>query len=195
MNRLLAAASFLVGFAVGPVWPQQEGGNPAGATPGTQSASGLPALNQPNLADRNFARAAAAAGLAEVELGRLAQHKGQSSDVRAFGQRMVDDHSTANDQLEKIAAAANIPLPHAPSPEDKAMREKLDNAQGSAFDRDYLGGQVSAHQQAVQLFEYEIGAGQHAQLKHFASQALPVLMQHLEMAKNIDTQLTGTAGR
>ena len=47
----------------------------------------------------------------------------------------------------------------------------------------------------VQLFEYEIGSGQDSQLKNFASQTLPVLMAHLEMAQNIEARLTGAAER
>jgi putative membrane protein len=194
MERLLGTASLLAAFAVSPVWAQQQG-NPAGATPGTETRSGLPASNQPNVADRNFARAAAAGGLAEVELGQLANQKGKSSEARQFGQRMVDDHSKANTELKELAASANIPLPNAPDAENQAMRERLDKAQGNAFDRDYIRGQITAHQESVQLFEYEIGSGQDSRLKAFASQVLPVLFQHLEMAQNIDTQLTGAAAR
>jgi putative membrane protein len=194
MKRLLVAASYLAAFAVAPASAQQQG-NPAGATPGTQSRSGLPASNQPNVADRNFARAAAAGGLAEVELGRLADHNGQSPEARQFGQRMVNDHSKANDQLKALAEAANIPLPNVPGPEDQAMRERLDKMQEDAFDRDYIRGQITAHQETVQLFEYEIGSGQDSQLKNFAAQTLPVLMQHLEMAQNINARLTGAAER
>ena len=194
MKRLFGTASLLAAFAVSPVWAQQQG-NPAGATPGTETRSGLPASNQPNVADRNFARAAASGGLAEVELGRLANQKGQSPEARQFGQRMVDDHSKANTELKELAAAANIPLPNAPDAENQAMIERLEKVQGNAFDRDYIRGQITAHQETVQLFEYEIGSGQDSQLKAFASQALPVLFQHLEMAQNIDAQLTGAAAR
>ncbi|MBV8578893.1 MAG: DUF4142 domain-containing protein [Acetobacteraceae bacterium] len=193
MKHLLATASFVAAFVgVGPVCAQEKG-NPAFAKPGTQSASGMPASNEANVTDRNFARAAAAGGLSEVELGRLADQKGQSSEARAFGQRMADDHSKANNQLKELAAAANIPLPDAPSSDDQKMREQLDRTQGDAFDRDYVRGQIAAHQQAVQLFEYEIGSGQDSQLKSFASRTLPVLMQHLEMAKDMDAHLTGAA--
>ena len=194
MKRLLAAASCIAAFAVAPAWAQQQG-NPAGAMPGTQSRSGLPAANQPNVADRNFARAAASGGLSEVELGRLADHRGQSSELRSFGQRMVDDHSQTNNQLKEVAAAANVPLPNVPGPEGQAMRERLDQMHGDAFDRDYIRGQISAHQQTVQLFEYEIGSGQDSQMKNFAAEALPILMQHLEMAQNINARLTGAAER
>ena len=130
-----------------------------------------------------------------MELGRLADHNGGSPEARQFAQRMVNDHSKANGQLKEIAAAANIPLPETPDAEDQAMRERLEKLQENAFDRDYIRGQITAHQETVQLFEYEIGSGQDAQLKNFASQMLPVLMRHLEMAQQIETQLTGAAAR
>jgi len=79
--------------------------------------------------------------------------------------------------------------------DNQAMRERLDKLRGEAFDRDYIRGQISAHQETVQLFEYEIGSGQDAQLKNFAAQTLPVLMRHLEMAQNINARLTGAAER
>ena len=49
-----------------------------------------------------------------MELGRLADHNGESPEARQFAQRMVNDHSKANGQLKELAAAANIPLPNAP---------------------------------------------------------------------------------
>lgn len=142
MKSLLTTASLIAVLTVGPVWAQQQG-NPAGMTPGMpQSGPGVPAPNQPNVPDRNFARAAAAGGLSEVELGQLAEHEGQSSAVREFGQRMVSDHSKANAQLKELAAAANIPLPNTPDAEHRSMREQLDQVHGAAFDGTYIRGQV-----------------------------------------------------
>ncbi|MBV9252330.1 MAG: DUF4142 domain-containing protein [Acetobacteraceae bacterium] len=153
----------------------------------------MPVPNQPNIADRNFARAAAVGGLSEVELGNIAEHGAQDSTVREFGQRMVSDHSKANNQLKELAAAASIPLPNTPDAEHQRTREQLQKVHGSAFDRAYIRGQVSDHQQTAQLFEYEIGSGQDPQLKGFASEVLPIALQHLEMAQNIDAHLTGAA--
>src|ERR671927_190101 len=62
-------------------------------------------------ADEKFATAAAVGGLAEVELGRLAAQKGASDEVRQFGQRMVDDHSKANQDLTQVASAKGLTLP------------------------------------------------------------------------------------
>jgi putative membrane protein len=146
------------------------------------------------VSDRNFARAAVPGGLSEVELGRLAEQQAQSPEIRAFGQRMVSDHSNANTQLTRLAGQAGIPLPNTPDAEGQSMREQLKKLHGPTFDLTYIRGQISDHQRAVQLFEYEIGAGQDEALKGFASQALPILMQHLAMAQNVNAQLTGAAG-
>jgi putative membrane protein len=61
--------------------------------------------------DRHFIRKAGEGGLAEVELGKLATEKGQSDEVKKFGQRMVDDHGKANDQLKQLASSKGVELP------------------------------------------------------------------------------------
>jgi putative membrane protein len=76
---------------------------------------------------------------------------------------------------------------------DEAAKPEV--MQGDAFDQDYIRGQITAHQETAQLVEYEIGSGQDWRLKAFASQTLPVVMQHLEMAQKIAAQLTGAASR
>ena len=105
--------------------------------PGTQSRAGAPAANQPNLADRNFAHAAAAGGLAEGSLAdwRIATVRARTRASSV--QRTVNDHSKANEQLKELAAAAQYSVPNAPGPEDEAIRERLDKMQRDAFDRNY----------------------------------------------------------
>jgi putative membrane protein len=75
-------------------------GNPAGMDPGTcESAPGVPVPGQTNVPDRLFAALAAQGGMAEVELGKLAQQKSRNDAVTAFAKRMVDDHGNSNAQL------------------------------------------------------------------------------------------------
>ena len=77
--------------------------------------------------------------------------------------------------------------------EHKAMRAQLESLSGAEFDLDYIQGQVVDHQKTVQLLEYEIGSGQDVELKSFASEILPVVLGHLEMAQNIQAELTANA--
>jgi putative membrane protein len=73
------------------------------------------------------------------------------------------------------------------------MRDQLQAMSGSDFDRTYLHGQIVEHQKTVQLLEWEINSGQDAGIKRFASETLPTVLQHLQMAQDLVTQITGQA--
>ena len=55
--------------------------------------------NAKGTADQDFVTKAAQGGLAEVELGTIAEDRASAADVKKFGQQMVDDHGKANDEL------------------------------------------------------------------------------------------------
>jgi putative membrane protein len=137
----------------------------------------------PSAADTDFAKKAAQAGMAEVAAGRMAVSKGQSESVKTFGQRMVTDHSKAGDELKTVAAKSGVALPATPSPEQKAVAEKLAKMQGPDFDKAYAKQMVSDHEEAVALFQKEASSGSDADLKAFAQKTLPTLQEHLKMAK------------
>jgi putative membrane protein len=192
--RLFATASLLALLAAAPSLAQPAPGNPAAMAPGTpQSAPGMPAPNQPNQNDRLFAAEATIGGGAEVEFGQLAEQKGGSAAVKDFARQMVADHGKANQQLAQLAQTANIPLPRGPDEEHRAMRNQLEKLSGTDFDLAYIRAQVGDHQKTAQLLEWEIGSGQDPQIKAFASQILPVVLRHLEMARAVQYQLTATA--
>jgi putative membrane protein len=156
----------------------------------TPPAGGRPAIPDPdspklNNADRNFIRDAAIGGIAEVELGKLAGSMSQSDPVQEFGRRMVEDHSKINEQLASIAKEAGATPPTAVDDEHKAIHKQLEGLSGPAFDRAYIDSQLNEHQTAVQLFEWELNAGDSARLKSFAAATLPTLFRHLEMARDI----------
>src|SRR5579885_1157926 len=111
------------------------GTNSPSATAGGGAKPGA-AKNSKKMDDM-FAKKAAEGGMAEVELGKLAADKGTSPDVKAFGQRMVDDHTKANDQLKSVASQENIALPTDINAKDKAEKDRLSKLSGAAFDRAY----------------------------------------------------------
>ncbi|MGB8985687.1 MAG: DUF4142 domain-containing protein, partial [Candidatus Sulfotelmatobacter sp.] len=88
--------------------------------------------------DKKFVREAAQGGMAEVELGKLATEKASSPEVKKFGQRMVDDHSKANDQLKEVASSQGITLPSELSAKDEMTEERLSKLSGEQFDKAYM---------------------------------------------------------
>jgi putative membrane protein len=131
----------------------QNSANTSASTTGA-SAAGASSATLSN-ADRKFAREAAQGGLAEVELGRLATQKGQSDQVKQFGQRMIDDHTKANDQLKSVAAKDNITVPTSIDAKDQALKDKLSGLSGAEFDRNYMRSMVKDHEKDISEFQKE----------------------------------------
>jgi putative membrane protein len=135
--------------------------------------------------DRRFVRGAAQGGMAEVELGKLAAEKGSTDEVKKFGQRMVDDHSKAGDQLKQIASEKGITVPQQLSAKDRALKDRLSKLSGEDFDKAYMSDMVKDHTQDVADFQRESNAGTDSDIKDFAAKTLPTLQDHLRQAKEI----------
>jgi putative membrane protein len=142
--------------------------------------------------DQRFMKEAAAGGMAEVELGQLAADKASSPDVKEFAQRMVKDHSQANDQLKQIAMQKNVTLPTSPSAKDRMTKKKLSNMSGDAFDKAYMADMVKDHKKDIAAFQKESSSGQDPDVKQFASQTLPTLKDHLKQAESVSPKLTSS---
>jgi len=143
-------------------------------------------------ADTRFAMEAAQGGLAEVELGRLATQKAESQDVKNFGQRMVDDHSKANDQLKSIASQKGITLPTDTDAKHKAEMQRLQALSGAAFDKAYMQSMSKDHHKDVAEFQKESNSGKDTEIKNFAAQTLPTLQEHMRMADEINAKVKGS---
>lgn len=137
-------------------------------------------------ADKAFVNEAASGGLAEVQLGQLAQQKASSPEIKQFGQRMVDDHSKANQELQSIAATENLALATQPGKSEQAAQQRLQQANGAPFDRAYVEHMVQDHEKDVAAFRKEAQSGQDPAVKAFAQKYLPILEQHLQMAKQLN---------
>jgi putative membrane protein len=140
-------------------------------------------------ADAKFASEAAMGGMMEVELGRVAARKGASDEVRQFGQKMVDDHSKANEDLKRVASSKSIRLPTELSPKMQAEMRKLSAMSGEKFDKEYVKMMVKDHREDVAEFQKEAGGGMDADIKSFAARTLPTLQEHLQMIQRINDKM------
>ena len=80
--------------------------------------------------DGAFFKKAAEGGIAEVELGKLAQEKSSNPSVKDYGAMMVRDHSAANDKLKSLAETKGIELPTSPSAMQMGTKAKLEVLSG-----------------------------------------------------------------
>jgi putative membrane protein len=134
-----------------------------------------------NTSDRDFMADAAAGGAFEVEASQIALRKSNDGRVRSIAQRMVDDHTKANNQLLDLAKRKGGTMPPTMSADQEKMIARLNNLQGSDFDREYLQQQDKAHRETIAKFKTEAKNGSDPDLRSFASQTLPTLEEHLRM--------------
>jgi putative membrane protein len=135
--------------------------------------------------DAAFYKKAAEGGMAEVELGKLAQQKSASQSVKEFGAMMIDDHSAANEELKSIAATKDINWPSSPSVAQKATKTKLEMLSGATFDKSYIKGMIKDHEEDIKEFQKEVDAGRDPEAKAFARSILPTLRAHLSKIQSI----------
>ena len=139
--------------------------------------------------DQDFLTKAIQAGVAEVQISELALEKSQNEQVRQFAERMVQDHTAANERLLSLAeTAGNTPLMELDQ-EHQAMLQQLSQLSGEEFDRQYMQGQVQDHEAAVRLFASE-ATQPTGPVDALAAELLPALRQHLQMAEEIRNSLT-----
>jgi putative membrane protein len=142
----------------------------------------VPALAALSSADKTFATEAAHGGLAEVQMGQLALQKASSPQVKEFAQRMVTDHTQANQDLMQLAKAENLTLPTQLDPKHKSEMDRLSAMSGNAFDAAYMQHMVQDHKKTVADFQKQAQSGSDPALKSFAQKYLPIIQQHLQMA-------------
>jgi putative membrane protein len=171
MNRLLLLA-FVFATAIA-----------AAQSPETTQPSGRDQL--PSMPDRAFMKKLAESGLAEVDAGNLAARKATAPAVKELAQRMVDDHSRANEELRALAKHGNVDLPTAPDSAHVAEAARLSKESGAHFEQDYIAGQLKDHQQTVRLLQDEISGASSPAVERFAQRTLPVVSQHLAMVEKL----------
>ncbi len=139
--------------------------------------------------DETFLKKAADGNMAEVQLGQLAQKNASSDSVKQFGQRMVTDHSKMLDDIKNLAASKGVTLPSSPATKIKAAYNRLASKAGAEFDKDYITTMVKDHNEDIAEFRKEAESGMDPDVKALASQALPILQEHLRMAQDCAKQL------
>jgi putative membrane protein len=135
--------------------------------------------------DLEFVLKATAGGMAEINLGQIAQGRAGSERVRAFAQRMMADHGKANDALAELATARGTAPPNEPPADVRSVAQAMESYEGEDFDQVYVIEQVGAHAVAVALFRH---AAEHAaapELRAFASEHLPVIEGHYQEAQSL----------
>ena len=180
MLALGLAAALMAGTAYAQT-SQPSGANPANQNAATANQAGAQKASK---ADQAFLKDAIQGDLSEVKAGQLAQEKGQSQDVKSFGQMLQQDHSQNLQQAQQLAQQSGVTPPTEPNAKQKAMYDHLSKLSGTQFDKAFAKDMVKDHKEDIAKFQKE--AKKQGPVAQFAQQTLPVLQKHLQTAQGIE---------
>lgn len=173
---IAAAALLLAGAAHAESLGEKTGVNSAlGVSPSTQ----------------DFVTQAAVGGMFEIQSSQLALERGDEQ-TKMFAQTMITDHQKLAEQLKSFvdSSGGKLMLPTALDEDHKEMVDELAKLSGPGLLDEYHDDQEDAHEDAVSLFERYADGGDDPALKRWASEALPILEHHLQMAEKLDDDRT-----
>jgi putative membrane protein len=156
---------------------------------GAASATAMAAGDKISADD--FVKKAGEAGAAEVAMGKLGAAKATDTEVKAFAEQMVKDHTKANEELMTAAKAKGLKVPTEPGLMHKAMKEKFEHRSADAdFNHDFMQQMVKDHKAAVELFRTaSADTTLDPELKALATKTLPTLKEHLADAQKLESKL------
>jgi putative membrane protein len=157
-----------------PTYPGQTDPGQTGQGQMGQTSTNQPEMNAP-MSDDSFLIETARGDMAQVEMGQLAEQKSNNPEVKKFAERMVADHTKADEELKQVASNKGVKLPQALNKKEEATKEKLASLSGAQFDRAYMKNMVKDHADDVDEFQRESQNGQDPAVKNFAAQTLPTV--------------------
>jgi putative membrane protein len=135
---------------------------------------------------QDFVTEAAQSDMFELRSSKMALNSADGP-TKAFAQKMIDDHTKTTEELKAVVnkGEAHATLPTAMSSSQQSMISKLNDLHGANFDQQYRSDQISAHKDAVSLFQRYGKSGEDDGLKDWAAKTAPALERHLEMAQDL----------
>jgi putative membrane protein len=134
-----------------------------------------------------FAFLAGEAGLYEIKAGEIALRRSKREEVRSFARRMIEDHTDIAEKLGSFLGGMERPNspPAKLDPLHQTLIDDLNGASDADFDHRYIAQQKAEHEVAVTLFRGYGERGSDEGLRNLSKLGLPVLEQHLEMARRL----------
>ncbi len=143
------------------------------------------ALAASEMSPQEFVTKASEAGMAEVELSKLALQKSNDADIKTFAQQMVTDHGKLGAELKAMADRKKLIPSGKLTDSQLEVVEKLKNKTGKDFDDAYSDRMEEDHEESVKLFT-DAAKSSDSELAAFAAKTLPTLKAHEKMAEHLD---------
>ncbi|HDZ56280.1 MAG TPA: DUF4142 domain-containing protein [Pseudomonas xinjiangensis] len=132
-----------------------------------------------------FVDEATAKGIAEIETSKLAIEKSDNTEITSFAEKMIDEHTKANEKMRDLAMEKNLEVSDDATLMDQGKAMILQLRDGEDFNEAYTNNQVVAHEQTIELFETASENVDDEEVRKLAEEMLPKLREHLAKAQEL----------
>jgi putative membrane protein len=145
--------------------------------------------------DAQIAAIVVSANQVDIDAGKLAKSKGQSKEVKEFGDRMVTDHTGVNKAAVELVTKLGVKPEANPTSQslEKGGQDNLANLKklsGAAFDQAYVDHEVAYHEAVLEAVDKTlIPSAKNAELKALLVKVRPAFVAHLDHAKQLQGSL------
>jgi putative membrane protein len=142
-------------------------------------------FNTLNARDQYFLVQAALANNSEILLGQLAATKGNSNVIRSFGQQMVTEYTSAQNDLHTLMDKLQKAMPDSIDVTHHDLLVALNSLSGHTFDTAFINSQVTDHKNAEQLYQYELNDGSQIDVRGYANKYVDRIIQNYLTADSL----------
>ncbi|ALZ96376.1 DUF4142 domain-containing protein [Leclercia adecarboxylata] len=183
LKVVLIASAVAAMFSTAAVQAQSTSAAQSDTSAQTSSTGSMAKLSS---GDEKALKDMAQANINEIAAAKIALNKAESSDVKAFAQKMVDDHGDALTKVQTVAKQKDVTLPTEPDAQHKAMADKLEKESGDAFDKMYMeNAGTKDHKMVLSKLQSDAKNIKDPDVKALADAHTPVVEQHLKSAEQM----------
>ena len=183
LKVVLIASAVAAMFSTAAVQAQSTSAAQSDTSAQTSSTGSMAKLSS---GDEKALKDMAQANINEIAAAKIALNKAESSEVKAFAQKMVDDHGDALTKVQPVAMQKDVTLPTAPDAQHKAMADKLEKESGDAFDKMYMeNAGTKDHKMVLSKLQSDAKNIKDPDVKALADEHTPVVEQHLKSAEQM----------
>jgi putative membrane protein len=207
MDRRVVLAG-LATVVAGPALAQQSGA-PSTMQPGSSASPGaMRAGAQMSQADVQHMQQTMVTGMVARETSRIALEKARNADLKQFAQFEVDEQTTLSEVLTSMmepattaatgstasgqsgAAAPHAGMAMQMDAKAQEMMQKLNQASGAEFDREYLKGQIEGHRELLQIQERYLASNpQNREHINVTKLARGMIKEHIALLDDIQKKM------
>jgi putative membrane protein len=130
--------------------------------------------------------------LTEIALAKIAEEKASSSEVRAYADQLVQDHTNVDQIVVAMAQKKGAHLKNGipayrekrhETAQEKQLERKLNSAAGPDFDRLFLEQTSSDHERLISKLQQDREDVSDDELEALIDKMIPIFQQHRDLAQ------------